>query len=130
MASKARCPRRCGDEPPRWDAARGRRGRERQEAYECHRSNGRLAGSATRQTPVHVGGACTLSTTTRDAKRCKRFPAGGTVAAVGLFDQFLLPGAIDAGVEGEPRACLLLASCNTLALDPACQAKQQAASAR
>ena len=68
-----------------------------------------------------------------DDQRCQALQAvalGGTVAAVGLFHQFLLPGAIDAGVEGEPRACLLLASCNTLALDPACQAKQQAASAR
>ena len=56
----------------------------------------RLAGSATRQTRLHVVGACTLSTTVRDAKRCKRLQAGGTVAAVGLFNEFLLPGAIDA----------------------------------
>ena len=62
----------------------------------------RLAGSATRQTALHVGGACTLSTTTRDAKRCERLQSGGTVAAVGLFHQFLVDRCAE--LKGEPAA--------------------------
>ena len=65
----------------------------------------RLTGSATRQTRLHVVGSCTLSNSTRDAKRCKRLQLGGTVAAVGLFHQFLLPGAIDARLKASAPAC-------------------------
>ena len=62
---------------------------------------GRLAGSATRQTALHVGGACTLSTTTRDAKRCERFQRAARWQPWAYSTNSCVLGLSMRGVEGE-----------------------------
>ena len=70
----------------------------------------RLAGSATRQTRLHVVGACTLSTTTRDAKRCKRFRWAARWQPWAYCTNSYVLGTVDGRVEGM-RAASSRAAC-------------------
>lgn len=67
-----------------------------------------FAGSATRRTRLHVVGACTLSPTIRDAKRCKRFQNSARWRPWAYYTNSCVLGLSMRGVEG--RAAAVFAS--------------------